>query len=274
VKTGFWSRLVMGVAALGIVGVVSLYFLWDPKRDYEAAPNTAASTIGADVLGKASATRTFFGHKSVGTNILSGVADVYAANGVAQPEVIEIPVGGSMPEPAADGALVHASIGENGDPTGKLANFDATLRSGVAEQVDVALLKFCYVDITWKSDVDALFAQYKTTLADLERDYPDVRFLHVTAPLTVGPEGIKDYIKVALGRDDNAARARYNELIRSTYGADQVFDLAAAEATAPDGEALASLYPGYSSDGAHLNASGASMAAALLLQTVAQSGQA
>lgn len=264
----------MVVAAVGVLGAASLYFLWDPEKSYDPAPDTAAAAIAPEVLQQASGTRVFFGHMSVGKNVLSGVSDVYEANGVTQPEVIEIPVGGSVSTKAGQGALVHALIGQNGHPMRKLANFDSTLRSGVADQVDVALIKFCYVDIRWNTDVDAFFAEYKQTMADLERDFPNVRFLHSTAPLTVGPEGIKDHLKVALGRDDNAARARYNDLILSTFDADQVFDIAAAEATAPDGATLPSLYPGYSSDGEHLNASGASKAAVLLLETVAQSGQA
>lgn len=259
---------------MGIVGAVSAYFLWDPKRSYEPAPSTAASSVPEGVLAQASDSTVFFGHMSVGENVISGITEVYAENGVAQPNIVEIPVGGSVPEQASGGAFVHALIGENGKPLDKLANFDATLRSGVADRVDVALLKFCYVDIRYDTDVDKLFAQYRQTMADLERDFPDVRFLHATAPLTVGPEGIKDHLKIALGRDDNAARTRYNELMRNTYPADQVFDLAAAEATTPAGETLPSLYPGYSSDGAHLNASGASKAAVVLLEKIAQSGQA
>jgi len=274
VKTSFWSRLVMGVAAVGILGAVSLYFLWDPKRSYEPAPDTAASTITTEVLGKASGARIYFGHRSVGKNILSGVSDVYAAKGVTQPEVVEVPIGGSVPKVAGEGTILHTQIGENGNPAGKLVNFDSMVRSGIADQVDIALLKFCYVDIKWNTDVDALFAEYKQTMADLERDYPNVRFLHATVPLTVGPVGIKGHIKAVVGRDDNATRTRYNELIRGNFDADQVFDLAAVEATSPDGEALTSLYPGYSSDGAHLNASGASKVAVVLLETVARTGQA
>lgn len=273
-KTSFWSRLAIGVAAVGILGAVSLYFLWDPKRSYDPAPDAAASTITTETLDQAAEARVFFGHMSVGKNVLSGVSEVYTAKGMTQPEVVEIPIAGSVPAGGGEGAIVHTLIGENGDPRGKLGNFDSMLRSGVADQVDVALLKFCYVDIRWNTDVDALFAEYKQTMADLERDYPNVRFLHATAPLTVGPEGIKDHLKAALGRDDNAARARYNELIRSNFDADQVFDLAAVEATSPGGEALTSLYPGYSSDGAHLNASGASKAAVVLLEMIARSGQA
>lgn len=274
-KTSFWSRLIIGVAAVGVLGAVSLYFLWDPRRSYDdPAPDTAASKITTEVLDQASETRVYFGHRSVGKNILSGVSDVYSAKGVSQPEVIEVPIDGTVPKAASKGMILHTQIGENGNPTNKLANFDSMMRSGIGDQVDVALLKFCYEDVTRHTDVDALFAEYKQTMSALERDYPNVRFLHATAPLTVGPYGIKGHIKSVIGRDHNVARTRYNELIRANFDADQVFDVAAVEATSPDGEALTSLYPGYSYDGSHLNASGASKAAVVLLEAVARSGQA
>ena len=48
-----------------------------------------------------------------------------------------------------DGGFVrHAFIGENGKPLLKIQDFDARMRSGIGEQVDVAMMKLCYVDIT------------------------------------------------------------------------------------------------------------------------------
>jgi lysophospholipase L1-like esterase len=179
--------------------------------------------------------------------------------------VIEIAPGETTVVPA-DGALVHALIGENRHPVGKLKNFDATLRGGLAEQVDVAALKFCYIDIRWNSDVEDLFARYQDTLAQLESDYPQVRFVHMTVPLTTGPYGVRDHLKVLVGRDDNAARERYNDLMREAYGEEQLFDLARLEATEPDGSVREQqLFGGYSSDGAHLNAAGSEQIAAELV---------
>ncbi len=46
------------------------------------------------------------------------------------------------------------------------------MRSGIGQHVDVAMMKFCYVDITSGTDVNALFATYRETIAALERDFP------------------------------------------------------------------------------------------------------
>ena len=128
------------------------------------APNVATVAISAEELAQAAEVRLFFGHMSVGENILSGISALYAAKGLTQPRVVQFPVEGPLSQVLASGAVAHAQIGQNGDPLGKLRNFDALLRSGLADQVDVAVLKFCYVDFTKSTDVDQLFREYRKTL--------------------------------------------------------------------------------------------------------------
>ncbi|MGA8048221.1 MAG: hypothetical protein WCA30_18350, partial [Dermatophilaceae bacterium] len=95
---------------------------------------------------------------------------------------------------------------------------------------------------------------------------PEVRFVHMTVPLTTGPSGIRARAEVLVGRDDNAARERYNTMMRDAYGPDRLFDLAALEATEPDGVLRQrELFAGYSSDGGHLNDAGAAHVAAGLI---------
>ena len=262
-------RLASVMAAVCLLGATTWYFFWDPKPSFQSVSNDGpALTERSDVEAFADG-RVFFGHMSVGNNILSGLEQVHAAHGVDPPTAIEIEPGESPTLPA-DGVLVHALIGENRDPVGKLANFDRTLRAGLAGQVEVAALKLCYIDILWDTDVTKFFDTYRDTLARLENDFPDVRFVHMTVPLTTGSHGIKDHLKVLAGRDDNAARERYNDLIRETYGPDRVFDIAAVESTEPDGTSDGrELFEGYTSDGAHLNAAGSARVAAELINFVA-----
>jgi hypothetical protein len=256
--------IVTGVLAAGAVSV-----WWDPTPSYTAVAAEGAALAEAEQLEAVAQQRIFFGHMSVGENILDGLNRVYAAHDVDPPMVLEIAPGES-PDLPSDGFLVHALIGENRHPVGKLENFDATLRAGLGEQVDVAALKFCYIDIRWNSDVEALFSRYQDTLSQLESDYPDVQFVHLTVPLTTGPYGIRDHLKIVAGRNDNAARERYNDLMRQSYGEGELFDLAMLEATDPDGVLRApQLLSGYSSDGAHLNAVGSERLAAELVAHLA-----
>ncbi len=259
------------VLCLGVVALAGAVLLFEREEEYVPAPNTAASGITGEQLSRSAGARLYFGHMSVGFNILDGVAALYSEKGVAAPALLGVDLGDAVQALPEGGVVLHSEIGVNGDPLGKLANFDAALRSGLAGDVDVAVLKFCYVDVRATTDVEALFAAYSATMEALERDYPEVTFLYTTVPLTVPEPGLKGAVKAVLGRTDNPARERYNALVRAKYSATgRLFDIAATEATAPDGTRSAALYPGYASDGAHLNASGSALVAAELLRLVAR----
>lgn len=259
--------IVASLVALGLVGAVTYLFFWDPDPSFDRpAPDEAAATVTDEELAAVADQRIFFGHMSVGKNIISGLRGLSEAHGVEAPDFLEIPVGGQAPLEEGTGVFAHTLIGENRHPFRKLENFEAMLRGGLADEVDTAMLKFCYIDIRWDIDVDKLFAAYTAAMEGLQADFPDVRFIHTTAPLTTGPYGLKDHIKQMVGRDDNANRAHYNDMIRATYGGDELLDVATLESTTPDGEAGAQLYDGYSSDGAHLNGTGSALVAAELVK--------
>lgn len=246
-----------------VAGAVVATIWWDPE--HQPAPELAIESVDESVLDRAADSRIFFGHMSVGQNVLDGVTELYAGRDDHAPEIIEITLSVEHIELPAGGFLTHAPIGQNGDPVGKLANFDAVLRAGLADELDAAVLKFCYVDVTRDTDVESLFAKYQATLDALERDYPDVRFLRATVPVTVGPSGIRDTLKAVLRGDDNSARRRYNDLVRAAVDPDLLFDVARVESTGPDGSVGDALYRGYSYDGEHLNSAGATRAAVELL---------
>jgi hypothetical protein len=229
--------------------------------------NVASAIATADLTAVAR-TRVFFGHQSVGMNVLDAVPGVYADHGVSAP-----PIEQGRTEPGPNGGFIaHQFIGENFKPLLKLEDFDRIMRGGMGRQVDVALMKFCYVDITTSTDVDALFARYRDTMDALQRAFPNVTFIHVTDPLTT----------VAGGEADNVARERLNALIRGEYMGRHLFDLAAIESTKPDGTRVAgrydnheyfALYDGYASDVGHLNAVGSEVAATAFLGAIARASR-
>ncbi len=178
-------------------------------------------------------TRVFFGHQSVGANVISGVQAVFAEAGAPAPVVLETRDAAA----ARGGFLAHAYVGVNGDPLGKLADFTSALSGPMGDQVDVAVLKFCYVDVVAGTDVQALFDAYSRTMTELEASHPGIRFLYTTVPLTTDWSW-KQVLKSWIGQDDqmgpadNVARERYNRLIRERYGSSgRLFDIAAVEAT-------------------------------------------
>jgi len=205
----------------------------------------------------------FFAHQSVGANILAGLDRLAAAERVSL---------------HVDEMLVP----ENGDPRRKLREFERAVDA--RGDVDVAMLKFCYVDIGPDTDAAALFEQYRETLARLQLRHPRTTFVHVTLPLTRVQGGLKALAKRVTGRHpygtvENLRREEYNALLRSAYlGREPLFDLARVESVAPDGRHASVTWRGrsapvlaeeYTEDGGHLNAEGSARAARELAAVLA-----
>jgi len=212
----------------------------------------------------------FFGHQSVGYNIISGIKDVAAGHEYLRLRIAETKDAKSIGGPM----LVHAPIGRNLYPESKTAEFRQLMEGGLAEKVDIAFFKFCFVDIDEASNPDALFATYSKAMDTLKSRFPHTTFMHVTVPLC-GPPGkaegaLKASIKRLIGRptilDGNEVRSRYNALLRERFsGKEPLFDLALYETLGPEGLRHYSLRNGheipilaraYTDDGGHLNAMG------------------
>ena len=222
-----------------------------------------------DELDSVASKRIFFGHQSVGKNIIEGLETLYKGQGL---KVVEGRAAKALESPA----FLHSALGVNGDPSGKIVDFVSIIEGGVGGKADVAIMKFCYVDITARTDVEALFAQYRSALARLSSEYPNTAFPMVSVPLTTVERGPKAFAKQILGKpirgaDDNLARERFNELARESAGGEDLFDLASIEATGPDGSASSAraLRNEYSSDGGHLNEPGSRLVAERLVAFLA-----
>ena len=245
-----------------------------------AAPALASSQTGdralrAD-LERVARERIYFGHQSVGANLLQGVQELAAQAGVP---VRIVRADRASEVPAA--SFGHTFVPENGQPLKKLESFRAALGSAA---VDIAFVKFCYVDIRGDTDVEGLFDRYRRTIAELRRSHPRTTFVHVTLPLTTVQAGFKALAKRLLGRApygtiENVRREQYNRLLREAYaGREPLFDLARIESTAPDGSPVRvewngvlapALAPAYTDDGGHLNAEGRRRAARELIAVLA-----
>lgn len=274
--------IIGSVAVLLVAAIAAFIFrdLWRENSVHVDGSPTPAATV--DQLTEAQGARVFFGHQSVGENILDAVPGVYAAHGLTAPPISQ----DSVPADADGGFIVHEYIGENEHPDLKIEDFDKTLRAGLADQVDVVAMKFCFLDINPDTDLDALFTKYRDTISALERDYPDLQVIHITVPLITDldtKQKAKQSVKNALGRtvrygqQENVDRETYNNKLRAEYG-DAVFDLAAIESTRPDGSRDSSSYrgepyyaldAGYAADFGHLNAEGSEVAANAFLAAVA-----
>jgi hypothetical protein len=212
--------------------------------------------------------RIFFGHQSVGINLLDGIREITASRPTITLTIAE------TRDPRAfggGGVLGHAKVGKNRQPALKISDFRSVIDGPVGERLDIAILKLCYVDVMADADVEGLARQYIDMIKAERQARPAVRFVAMTIPLTSVRSGLKESVMARLGRgatdfQDNAARHRLNEILRGALtepGA--LFDLAAAESTYPDGRlnvvsrdgmSVPAMIPDYTDDGGHLGAVG------------------
>lgn len=244
-------------------------------------PGVAGAEEGslAGELRALSQKRIYFGHQSVGNDLLAGIRDLSREANVPI-EIVDAAAAGQLAAPR----IVHAQLGENTRPLTKLAAFEGAMEQGWAGRSTIAFFKFCYVDIEARTDVRELFSRYVEAHQRLAGRYPDVTWVHVTVPLTVTQGGFKGYVKRLLGRAaagerENVKRHEFNEFLRARFGGKEpIFDLALVESTWEDGrpngfewngQTYPSLVAAYTEDGGHLDERGRRHAARALIRTLA-----
>jgi len=229
---------------------------------------------------KLSQKKIYFGHQSVGYNIIDGVKDLMKEYPKIKLNIVET----NDSKDFNSGVLAHSRVGKNVDPKSKIDGFAKYINEGIGNKADAAALKFCYVDMSSKTDISTVFDEYKTEVEKLRQNFPDLAIIHFTEPLTRRQTGWKASIKKIIGREiggyeDNMKRTIYNELLENDFdGKDPIFDIAKIESTYPDGKRCTfesdgktyySLVPEYTSDGGHLNKVGRKKVAEQLLLLLA-----
>jgi hypothetical protein len=261
-RRGFRGCFLVRMAASLGLAFVSACATRDPPPELDVA----------DDVGRLANTRGFFGHQSVGDNILQGLREFEGAS-VSIAVVTEGPV--------APGAIGHALVGVNGDAAKKIDDFARRVRA-IDGGVDIALVKLCYADFENDVDVDQLFAHYRHVHVGLMNEFPTTQWAHMTVPLTTVESGPKAVLKSLLkkplyGVAQNARRERFSQLIRDTWGGvGTVFDIAALESTDLFGHEVRTddgvpvLAASYTDDGGHLNATGRRVVGAAFVKFLAR----
>lgn len=227
--------------------------------------------------------KIFFGHQSVGYNIITGIEQVLKEYPNIKLKIVKTTNADDINEPV----FAHDWIGSNMDPESKTRAFAEVMQGGVGGKADIAFMKMCYVDVTANTNVQEVFQDYKQKMANMANQFPDKEFIHLTVPLTAKPKGMKavkqtgkNVIKKVIGKPvfdykDNINRNKFNEMLKAEYaGKAPFFDLALLEAAGPDGEPSVFIKDGeqimtlaneYTDDGGHLNAEGSRRIAEQLL---------
>jgi hypothetical protein len=273
------KRYLLFLAVLFLGASIGLGIAETANKEKES--NVTTKEFSAD-LAVARQGRILFSHHSVGANIIMGIQQLEAGiPGGSQIRMATPKEADSTKGPL----LIQFSGGQNKEPKTKIDSFATTISDDTSLKPDLALMKFCFVDFNPRTNVEDLFSYYRSTIETLKREHPEIRFAHVTVPLTVRPTGMKWRLFRLIGKEvwedsANVKRAEFNHLLKQTFGKDPIFDLASVEATTPDGSVTTfeqngqkylSMFPGYAeSDGAHLNPTGQKDAGAAFIQFIAE----
>jgi len=238
----------------------------------EMNKETKNEKIDIKQIKKITSKKIYFGHQSVGYNIIDALPSLIPSDAVINLKETDSPNDFSKP------IFAHSKNGENFKPETKIADFVYKMDSGLGNNVDIAFFKFCYVDITANTDVEKLFTEYKSSMNKLIKKYPKTKFLHITTPVTAEDESaknkIKSIVKSATGKKtgqeyDNIKRMEYNTLLRKEYGTN-VFDLAMIESLGNNKNKHQSLAKKYTTDGGHLNQEGGKLVAFELFKFISE----
>jgi len=263
------------ISAIFLISIIFMFFL---NASYAANPiMNNVTELNLETIQKLESKAIYFGHQSVGNNIVNGLNGILS--GIEGNKIRVLLT--TSPGDIKAGVFAHSPVGENFKPASKDAEFAKNIFNITKlAKIDVAFYKYCYVDIQRDTDVEALFNSYKRNYDILMASKPEVKFIHLTTPLTVVQKGPRAWIKKIIGRPlggyaENKKRGEFNELLRKTYGSSGlVFDLAKLESTYADGsremftvagKQYEALIDNYASDGRHLNELGSRYIARELL---------
>lgn len=266
-------------------GIIFILFIFNccsgPKPDIEIMNlDIKKATDIPDSTWKNLETKSiYFGHQSVGYNIVDGLTKILEENKSVSLNVVEIEDNDQKESPA----FYHFSNGINKDPKSKIQSFKKFITNR-KDTLDFAFYKFCYVDIHSNTDINEVFDFYVKSMDALHKEHPDIKLIHFTCPVRVietGPKAfLKKILKKNIGVQDNIARGEFNKLLLDYYGDKQfVFDLAKWESTRLDGSRVYSiindkpvyyLNHDFTTDGGHLNEAGSMFVAEQLLVYLAQ----
>jgi len=278
--------------SFGLLAVISGFLLilscnnGDPLEERKAYMKILEG-ISDQQWERVSEQKIYFGHQSVGFNIMDGIKDIRSEHEKIDLNIKET----DNPHDFSSPVFAHSANGVNMDRQSKIDGFQKKVNEGLGNHLDIAFFKFCYVDITVHTDIDELFQNYKAVIDELEKKYTDVKFMHICAPLTGYPSSlngffdrIKQRIKPILGKKntiyaDNIRRHEFNNLLKQQYPQEHIFDLAKVESTKQSGQRESFKRNGqeyylltreYTHDGGHLNELGKKVVAQKMLLWLAE----
>lgn len=213
--------------------------------------------------------RIYFGHQSVGSNIIAGVEEILRR----KPNIGLRVAKAEGADRFAQSGLIHGPIGKNEDIEAKVRDFESIVTAPEAAALDMALMKFCYADLKRHEDYVKIVTLYEAMIDRVAASRPTLRVLHMTVPLTGIAPGPKGRVKRLIGRvplNENLLREMHEGWLRDldregTFSVGHVESLQRddAQAMLVDDEGLTHpcLATCLTNDGGHLNEGGSVLVA-------------
>ncbi|MGD2165531.1 MAG: hypothetical protein PVH50_08365 [Anaerolineae bacterium] len=213
-----------------------------------------AAAIPQSWLDEARGLATLFNHKSIGENILDGVADLESLD----PDRYAIDVQYSNGTAAG---INEYQAGSNGSPLTKVDGFAPLVKDGH----DAAFMKFCTGDapcVAGDTPMDDVWTAYRDMMVAEQAAHPSTPLIWWTWPIIAS-----DNSRASC----NEELQQFNDTVRAYVAANGgvLFDIADIESHDQNGDPVnyngwEAAYPGYTTDGAHLSETGRQRVASAL----------
>ncbi len=167
--------------SLIILSLIIVIISWESNLVAKADEGMKMEQISVENIKVLNEENFFFGHHSVGYNILDGVAMIEKNMPSIKLKIKKLDSPDGLV--AGKGILYHGEVGSNFNPYSKIDDFARWINDGLNKYVNIAFFKFCFVDIRTNTDVLSLFSHYKEVMNNLRKKYPQITFVHVTVPL-------------------------------------------------------------------------------------------
>ena len=135
------------------------------SRGLAGEPNKGIASLSDQALEKLALAKIYFGHQSVGSNIMEGVNDLMGQDPRLKLKIEET----VTPSTFQGGVFSHGPVGKNENPASKIDDFADKINAGVGGRADIAFFKFCYIDVMADRNIDEIFSRYQKTMGGAEK---------------------------------------------------------------------------------------------------------
>ena len=248
-KTAIFKWLTLSVL-LAVVGPARGAVIVDSACIELQADGSFLEIIPQVYLDRARQLKVLFCHASVGGTIMNGMV---GRNGLASQNPARYYINRQENEDPVwfdrSSGIIDVSRTDwplNGSKSLGFDNLIRNLGYGEPSRLDVAFMKFCYIDWLPGTNVQKKWEEYRATMEALEADYPEVTFVWWTTAISTAGAG-------------GDVRETFNNLVREycVRNGKVLFDLADIESHDRQGNPCCddigaeALYAGYAVDGAH-----------------------